>query len=103
MLEVDVTLEELARMLGEELSPPNIEPRGKQLDGEPEGQVPRVRRTGPESLRHFKRTYRKALRRQIVSGTYDPNDPSSFPIREDRLYRSWPRPSSPRPTPSSST
>ncbi|MCA1693433.1 MAG: DUF444 family protein, partial [Actinobacteria bacterium] len=44
---------------------------------------------GPESLRHFKRTYKKALKRQIASNTYNPDDPMVIPVREDKLYRSW--------------
>jgi hypothetical protein len=89
ILEVEVTLEELARMLGEELELPNIEPRGKRSVVSRRDRYRSVRRTGPESLRHFKRTYRRALRRQIASGTYDPARPRIVPIREDRLYRSW--------------
>ena len=45
--------------------------------------------TGPESLRHFKRTFKQALQRQIASGTYDPGGPLVIPIREDKQYRSW--------------
>ena len=45
--------------------------------------------TGSESLRHFKRTYKQALRRQIASRTYDPNRPVIVPVREDRRYRVW--------------
>jgi hypothetical protein len=89
ILEVEVTLEELARMLGEELALPNIEPRGKRSVVSRRDKYRSVRRAGPESLRHFKRTYRKALRRQVASGTYDPQRPRIVPIREDRLYRSW--------------
>src|SRR4029079_4114260 len=44
---------------------------------------------GPESLRHFKRTFRRALRRQIVAGTYDPNRPRIIFERRDKMYRSW--------------
>jgi uncharacterized sporulation protein YeaH/YhbH (DUF444 family) len=44
---------------------------------------------GPESLRHFKRTYKAALKRQIASGTYNAKRPIVIPIREDRRYRSW--------------
>jgi uncharacterized sporulation protein YeaH/YhbH (DUF444 family) len=89
LLEVEITLEELAQMLGEELELPNIEPRGKRSVVSRRDKYRSVRRTGPESLRHFKRTYRKALRRQLASGTYDPKRPRIIPIREDRLYRSW--------------
>ncbi len=48
-----------------------------------------IRQTGPESLRHFKRTFKRALKRQIASSTYDPADPIVVPIREDKQYRSW--------------
>jgi hypothetical protein len=89
LLEVEVTLEELARMLGEELELPRIEPRGKRSVVSQRDKYRSTRRTGPESLRHFKRTYRKALRRQLASGTYDPGRPRIIPIRDDRIYRSW--------------
>ncbi|NNF05727.1 MAG: DUF444 family protein, partial [Candidatus Eisenbacteria bacterium] len=70
VLEVEVSLEELAAMLGEELELPNIEPRGMDALDSQKNRYKSIRRVGPESLRHFKRTYRKALRRQIASGTY---------------------------------
>ena len=44
---------------------------------------------GPESLRHFKRTFREALKRQIAAGIYDPKRPMIIPIRDDKRYRSW--------------
>ncbi|MEQ1723442.1 MAG: DUF444 family protein, partial [Pseudobdellovibrio sp.] len=43
---------------------------------------------GPEGLRKFKQTYKKALTRYISSGTYNPNDPVIVPIRRDYQYRS---------------
>ena len=46
-----------------------------------------IQRSGPESLRHFRRTYREALKRQISSGVYNPSKPAIVPIREDRRYR----------------
>lgn len=88
-LEVDVTLEELAQILGEELQLPNIEPKGKKNIVSQKDRYSGIRRTGPDSLRHFKRTYRHALRRQLASGTYDPEDPLIVPVREDMRYRSW--------------
>jgi uncharacterized sporulation protein YeaH/YhbH (DUF444 family) len=89
ILEVDVTLEELAEILGEELALPRIEPRGKKQITSDIHRYKSIRRVGPESLRHFKRTFRAALKRQIMSGTYDPDDPLVVPEREDRRYRSW--------------
>lgn len=87
-IEVEVTLEELAEILGEELELPKIQPRGENKIETWAGRYTGIRSSGPESLRHFKRTFREALKRQIASGTYDPDDPVIIPVREDRRYRS---------------
>jgi uncharacterized sporulation protein YeaH/YhbH (DUF444 family) len=87
-LEVDVSLEELAQILGEELELPNIEPRGKKAIRSLSSKFTGISRVGPQSLRHFKRTFREALKRQIASGTYDPENPIVVPIKEDVRYRS---------------
>jgi len=95
ILEVELTLEELAEILGEELALPRIEPKGKANVVAEKDKYTSIRRVGPESLRHFKRTYRNALKRQIASGTYVPENPKVIPVREDKQYRSWketPRP-----------
>lgn len=89
LLEVEVSLEELASILGEELALPRIEPKGTQDIESEKTRYTSVSPAGPESLRHFKRTYKKALKRQILSGTYDPKNPRIIPMREDRIYRSW--------------
>lgn len=89
ILEVDLTIEELADILGDELALPRIEPKGKKNIVTSRDKYSSIRRAGPESLRHFKRTFKKALRRQIASGTYQPEDPIVIPIREDKQYRSW--------------
>jgi sporulation protein YhbH len=89
ILEVELTMEELAEILGEELALPRIEPRGKKNIVTTRDKYTSIRQTGPESLRHFKRTFKRALRRQISSNTYDPNDPVVVPIRADKQYRSW--------------
>lgn len=97
ILEVELTMEELAALLGEELELPRIQPKNKN---NVEGDVIRytsARRTGPESLRYFKHTYRAALKRMVASGTYDYEKPNIIPIRDDKRYRSWksyPRPDS---------
>jgi uncharacterized protein len=87
-IEVDVSLEDLAKILGEELELPNIEPRGKKHLKSAAGRYTGISRAGPMSLRHFKRTFREALKRQIASGTYDPDRPMVIPIREDLRFRS---------------
>jgi uncharacterized sporulation protein YeaH/YhbH (DUF444 family) len=89
ILEVDVSLNELAQIIGEELELPRIEPRGKHNINEEKDRYTGIRQSGPESLRHFKRTYKRALRRQIASSQYDARLPVVIPIREDKLYRSW--------------
>ena len=89
ILEVELSLEELAAILGEELALPRIEPRGKKNIISTKDRYTGVRQAGPESLRHFKRTFKRALKRQIASQTYDPLRPMVVPIREDKQYRSW--------------
>jgi sporulation protein YhbH len=89
VLEAELTLEELAQILGEELELPNIQPRGKRVVASLKDRYTNVRHVGPESLRHFKRTYIKALRRQLAAGEYNPDDPIVLPVRDDKMYRSW--------------
>jgi sporulation protein YhbH len=89
ILEVELTLEELAAILGEELALPRIEPRGKKNIVTTRDRYTGIRQAGPESLRHFKRTFKSALKRQIASQIYDPERPIVVPIREDKKYRSW--------------
>jgi uncharacterized protein len=89
ILEVEVSLDELATILGEELQLPRIQPKGEANIKEEKAKYNSVRRTGPESLRHFKRTYVEAMRRQISAGEYNAKDPRVVPVREDRRYRSW--------------
>ena len=87
--EVEVTLEELAQLLGEELELPDIEPRGKASIEAAKAKYNSVRSTGPESLRHNKRTYLKALQREIATGGYTPDQPKVIPVKSDKRYRSW--------------
>ena len=88
-MEVDISLEELAEILGEELELPRIEPKGNASIVQEKAKYNSIRQTGPESLRHFKRTYLKALKRQISTGVYEPDDPRVIPIKADKQYRSW--------------
>jgi hypothetical protein len=89
ILEVDISLEELAQILGEELELPKIEPRGKKHLTSRKEKYTGISHAGPESLRHFKRTYKEALKRQLIMGTYDYQKPKIVPIREDKRYRTW--------------
>ncbi|NRA33654.1 MAG: DUF444 family protein [Polyangiaceae bacterium] len=89
ILEVDVTLDELAEILGEELELPDIENKGNSRIKSSKDRYTGIRRIGPESLRHFRRTYREALKRQVATGTYDPRKPIIIPQKEDKRFRSW--------------
>lgn len=87
ILEVEVELSELAEMLGKELELPDIQPRGdKQLVSEG-GRFTGIRSAGPKSLRHFRRTFKNALRRTIASGEWDPNEARVVPIADDERFR----------------
>lgn len=88
-LEIELSLEELAKMLGEELALPNIEPKGSKEIKTRSNKYKDVHRIGPNSLRHYKRTYREALKRQIAAGLYDPTNPVIIPIKEDFRFRGW--------------
>jgi hypothetical protein len=89
ILEAEFSVEELASMLGEALELPRIEPKGTDELMSPSGRYTGISTAGPGSLRHFKRSYRQALRRLIVSGTYDPSNPKVSLQRADRRYRAW--------------
>jgi uncharacterized protein len=88
-LEVDVSIDELAEILGEELELPDIQPKGESRITNQRDRYSGIRRVGPESLKHFKRTYREALKRQIITGTFDPKDPIVVPNPRDKRFRSW--------------
>ncbi len=88
-LDVEVSLQELAEIMGEELHLPRIEPKGTEKLETVKERYTGLRRIGPESLRHFKHTYKQALKRMVSSGIYDPQNPLVVPIRDDKRYRGW--------------
>ncbi len=88
-LEAEISVDELAEILGEELDLPRIKPKGSASLQVVKHKTTGIAKVGPESLRHFKRSYKEALKRQIASGLYDPKDPVVVVTREDRRYRSF--------------
>jgi hypothetical protein len=88
-LEVELTIQELAEILGEELELPRIEPKGTASASTQRHKYTGIRRVGPESLRHMKRTYKQALKRSIAGGTFDPRKPVIVPVKDDKRYRSY--------------
>ncbi len=89
LLEVDVTMEELADILAEELRLPRIKPRGQHRITTVKDKYTGIRPVGPASLRHFKRTFREALKRQLMTGQYDAENPVIVPIKRDLRFRTW--------------
>ncbi len=90
-LEVEVSLAELADMLGEELGLPRIDKRGCNRLQNETLKYTGIHNTGPNALRHFKRTFKNALKRQISLGIYDPANPVIIPIKDDLRFRSFKR------------
>ncbi|XSG74973.1 DUF444 family protein [Herpetosiphon llansteffanensis] len=88
-LDVEMTIDELAQLLGEELQLPNIQPKGSKNIISQKDKYSGITKVGPNSLRHFKRSFREALKRQVASGQYDPDDPVVVPIRDDMRFRTW--------------
>ncbi len=86
---LELTVEELAEIMGEELKLPRIEPRGKRTIYQQFDHYSGLRRKGPRALMRFKRTHLQALKRQIASGEYNPNDPMICIEKDDMRYRSW--------------
>src|ERR1700721_4162585 len=65
IMEVDLTLDELADILAEELKLRRIEPKGRHRITTVRDKYSGIRRVAPESLRPFKRSFKAALTPQI--------------------------------------
>lgn len=87
-LEVEISFDEFVEIMAEELELPNIEPKGNEEIQSLKGRYRGITHVGPNSLRHFKRSYKEALKRQISAGEYDPDDPIVVPIKKDLRFRS---------------
>lgn len=88
-LEVEFTIDELAEILGEKLQLPKIEPKGNKAIESVKTKYSGLAPVGPEGLRHFKSSYKKALKRYVSAGTYNPEDPVIIPIKRDMQYKSF--------------
>lgn len=84
----EFTPDELAQIMREHLELPNIENKGKGGIETEKSKYTSIANQGSESLRHYKRTYKEALKREISSGNYDPRNPKIIPIRDDKRYKS---------------
>jgi uncharacterized protein len=89
ILEVEFSMDELASILGEKLELPRIQPKGSKSVESLKTKYSGIAPVGPEGLRQFRQTYKKALKRYITSGTYNPDESTIIPIRSDYQYRTF--------------
>lgn len=89
MLEAELTIEELAEILGEKLELPHIQPKGMKQIESTKNRYSGLAPVGPQGLRHFRSSYKKALQRSISAGSYDPKNPYIVPVKEDFRYRTY--------------
>jgi|ERR1019366_5346493 uncharacterized sporulation protein YeaH/YhbH (DUF444 family) len=82
---VDFTPEELAEMLIQELELPNLEEKNSGKLNQDKVKYNKINPQGV--IRHNKRTYLRAMSRQVSSGTYMPDNPVIIPIRSDYRYK----------------
>src|SRR3989338_7344043 len=84
----EFSLEEAADILGEHLELPNLlEKYGGNVGVTSERRYKNIQPIGPKSLRHPRRTFRRALQRSIGSGMYNPDDPQIILRREDERFK----------------
>ena len=89
LVEVELSIDELAAILGEKLQLPNIQPKGnKQIESE-RSRYSGLSPVGPKGLRHFRSSYKKALKRSISLGTYNRENPIIIPVKDDFRYRTY--------------
>ncbi len=88
MLEAELTIAELADILGETLELPRIEPKGHKNINSVQNKYSSLAPIGPQGLRHYKSSYKNALKRYMSSGTYNPEEPVIIPQKKDMKFRS---------------
>jgi uncharacterized sporulation protein YeaH/YhbH (DUF444 family) len=86
-LEIEMDFDDIMELVAEDLDLPRMEPKGKKTITVPYGAYTGVRPVGPESLRIFKRSYTRALKRSIAAGLYHPDRPKVLIEPVDKRYR----------------
>lgn len=82
---IEFTQEEILELLKAEL--PNIQPKGEKMIVSEEKKYTDIRKIGPLSLLHRKRTFKEALKRQMASGQYSLENLKIIPIKDDERYK----------------
>lgn len=97
-IEIALDLEEVLKFLQDELALPDLKPKPNETFEEEEIKYTSISLTGPESLRHNRRTMLQALKRQAASGDINKlhwipgfAQPVRMitPINSDRRYRQY--------------
>mgnify|MGYP001585477436 CR=1 FL=1 len=85
----EISIEEIVELLGEELKLPNIKPKGEEILQGDKSKYNTIALSGPRSLLHKKKTYKKALLRSIMENEYNIKDPQIILENDSFIYKSW--------------
>lgn len=96
-IEIAVDLEEVLKLLQEELELPNLLPKPSDTFEEVKKRYNSLSKTGPNALRHIRKTIRNTLKRQMAGGTHVQKWLPGFiepvtlltPINDDIRYRQY--------------
>jgi uncharacterized sporulation protein YeaH/YhbH (DUF444 family) len=95
---IGVDMEEIVKMMGDELKLPKMKPKSTQTYEEVLIRYNNISKVGPMSLLHRRRTIRQCMRRMIASGEWDekkrlPGYNVELPViklnNDDFRYRQW--------------
>lgn len=88
VFEAELSVQELAEILGEHLQLPALQPKGNKNLKTLSKKYSSLAPVGPAGLRKFKNTYKKALQRSISSGKYNYKNPNVIPNKPDFVFKS---------------
>jgi len=86
---MEFTPDELAQILIDQLQLPDLQDKGKGKVAAEKNKYNQISRVGNDGLRHTKRTYLEALKRQISTGSYNPSNPTVIPTKPDYRYKTF--------------
>lgn len=86
IFQTEISVDELADILGETLQLPRILPKGNKNLETINQKYNSLSPNGPKGLKHFKTTYKRSLKRSISSGVYD-DKKLMIPIKDDFKYK----------------
>ncbi|MBI4147623.1 DUF444 family protein [Candidatus Woesearchaeota archaeon] len=84
LMDIEISVQELDDLLMKELGLPYLEPKGNHALHTQKPVYKSIAEHGVN--RHFKRTYKEALKRMVSSGEYQPGD-AVIPVTRDFRYR----------------